>query len=489
MPVTALTTKQAYLICLLLIALVALLDGFTALPGHDWGDDFAMYIHHAHNLLAGLPYRETHYLFNPEMSKIGPPAYPPGFPLLLLPVIQLFGVSLPAMKGLVSAFLWSSLLTLFWIFAGQLSFAARLALVALVGFNGVFMRVKEEIISDLPFLFFVLVTLGLLRRPSAWSAGNVWWRQAVWQALLIYACYAIRLAGVVFIPALLWRDWLQQRAITPQTRVTVLLFAVLALLQQQLFPGGEGYLTSLFLDFQWRELPVKLFHNLNYFTLLWGEEKWVRLVLFVSSAPLVALAFLRAWQKGATIIETFSIGYFLLILLWPYTGVRFALPLFPLYFYYLLSALQALPPMRVRQMRVPLWVLFLFAGLAAYALHYQQQWRGGAWSGARDGIHQPYAEALFQYIRQETAPDAVILFNKPRILAWETGRRTSAFTAQDPERLWAYIEKVQASYLIDAILEGGPATPGLQHFIAQHAERLQRVFARGPVVLYRIVSP
>ncbi len=477
------------LACLLLIALVALFYGVTSLPGHDWGDDFALYIHHAHNLLSGLPYRDTQYLFNPEMPKIGPPAYPPGFPLLLLPVLSLFGASLPVMKGWVSAFLLAGLLVLFRLFAGQLSFAARLTLLALVGCNGVFVQVKEEIISDLPFLFFVLVTLDALQTPPPASAGQKWWLQALWQGVLIYACYAIRVAGVVFIPAMLWRDWLQNRSISAQSRLTVLLFCLLALLQQRFFPGGGGYFTSLFLDFQWAELPSKFYHNLNYFTLIWGEEKWVRLLLFAGSAPLAALALLRAWQKGPTIIETFSIGYFLLILLWPYTGVRFALPLLPLYFYYLLSALQSLPPLALRRWRVPGHVLLLLAGFAAYALHYQQQWQGGYWSGQRDGIHQPYAQALFQFIRQQTAPEAVILFNKPRVLAWMTGRSAAAFAAQDPERLWAYIQKVQASYLIDAFLEGGPATPGLQRFIADHAERLQVVFAQGPVVVYRIISP
>ncbi|WP_153188652.1 hypothetical protein [Candidatus Magnetaquicoccus inordinatus] len=483
------TCRREYLSFFILLGVLALFYAVTFLPGHDWGDDFALYIQHAHNLLSGIPYHDTHYLFNPEMPKIGPPAYPPGFPVLLLPVYSLFGLSWMAMKWWVTSFLLLALLTLYWMFAKQLTFASRLSLVALVGFNGVFVQVKEEIISDLPFLFFVLLTVGLLQRQSLSSAGKDLWVKAVLHALLIDVCYAIRLAGIVLVPALLWRDWLQHRSITQSTRLTLFLFCLLAFMQHLVFSGGGGYLTSLFLDFRLAQLPVKLFHNLNYFTLIWGDDKWVRILLFLLSVPPVFLALHRQWKKEVTIVETFCIGYFFLILLWPYTGVRFALPLFPFYFYYLLTTLQALPPIRFHNLVVSVSALFLGTAFFVYALHYQQRFQEGYWSVERDGVHHSYAQELFRFIGEETAQDAVILFNKPRILALMTGRSASAFSAQQPERLWEYIQKVQAGYLIDAFLEGGPPTPGLQSFIANNPDRLQAVFARGPVVVYRILSP
>ncbi|HEV2672560.1 MAG TPA: hypothetical protein VGU74_15810, partial [Gemmatimonadales bacterium] len=60
----------------------------TIRAGHGWGDDFAQYILHARNIAAGVPYTQTGYIYNPDNPEVGPRAYPPGFPVLLVPVVK-----------------------------------------------------------------------------------------------------------------------------------------------------------------------------------------------------------------------------------------------------------------------------------------------------------------------------------------------------------------------------------------------------------------
>src|SRR6266851_6468514 len=60
---------------------IAALQLVTIRQGHDWGDDFAMYIAHARNLANGAPYAATGYIANPH-NALGPAAYPPVFPVL-----------------------------------------------------------------------------------------------------------------------------------------------------------------------------------------------------------------------------------------------------------------------------------------------------------------------------------------------------------------------------------------------------------------------
>ena len=43
----------------------------TIRDGHDWGDDFSMYIRHAQNLARGEPYAETGYIYNPQNPAVG----------------------------------------------------------------------------------------------------------------------------------------------------------------------------------------------------------------------------------------------------------------------------------------------------------------------------------------------------------------------------------------------------------------------------------
>src|SRR5579862_5893312 len=86
------------LIMAALIGAVGIFYLATLRQGHDWSDDFALYLHHAQNICEGAAYQETGYVYNPRRPLYGPPAYPPLFPLMLVPVYKLFGLSLTAMK-------------------------------------------------------------------------------------------------------------------------------------------------------------------------------------------------------------------------------------------------------------------------------------------------------------------------------------------------------------------------------------------------------
>ncbi len=63
-----------------------------------WGDDFAQYIHHAVNLAKGINYSDTGYIFNLQSPLIGPQVYPPGYPIILSPLIFLFGLNFLSLK-------------------------------------------------------------------------------------------------------------------------------------------------------------------------------------------------------------------------------------------------------------------------------------------------------------------------------------------------------------------------------------------------------
>jgi hypothetical protein len=87
------------LLCLSLLVAAYLIVGYATLtPGEVWGDDWAQYLGHARNLALGHPYANTGYVFNPAQPHIGPPAYPPGLPLLMAPLVKLVGIDFIAFK-------------------------------------------------------------------------------------------------------------------------------------------------------------------------------------------------------------------------------------------------------------------------------------------------------------------------------------------------------------------------------------------------------
>ena len=80
-------------------------------PGmHSEGTDWAMYVMHARNIVKGLPYTQTGYVFQPESTtEVGANSYPSGYPLLLAPFYAVFGLNIGLFKLLNVAFLVLSL--------------------------------------------------------------------------------------------------------------------------------------------------------------------------------------------------------------------------------------------------------------------------------------------------------------------------------------------------------------------------------------------
>src|SRR2546422_6821939 len=108
------TGPTAHLITILALILATVVFYIATMRDwHLWGDDFAMYIHHAKNLASGNAYGDTGYIYNPHYPDIGPRSYPPLFPLLLVPVYKIMGLDLASMKAL-NIFLFLVFLLLFY---------------------------------------------------------------------------------------------------------------------------------------------------------------------------------------------------------------------------------------------------------------------------------------------------------------------------------------------------------------------------------------
>src|SRR3989442_13564938 len=153
----------------------------TIRDGQDWPDDFSQYIQHALNIAEGTPYAGTGYSYSPYKPGIGPRTHPPGFPLLLAPVIKGFGLKLRPMKVLVIGLFVGALLVMVALFRGDLPPPYMAALVLVTGLNPFFWEFKDQVLSDIPFLFFVLLSLYLFTRASAGDGSG---RRATMLAVL-----------------------------------------------------------------------------------------------------------------------------------------------------------------------------------------------------------------------------------------------------------------------------------------------------------------
>ena len=98
-----------------IIIIIGIFNFLTIKDGHDWGGDFSMFIHHAKNIVEGVDYEDTGYIYNPNVPLLAPKTYPPVFPLLLVPIYKWFGLNFTIMKIEIVLFFLLSLFIIFLI--------------------------------------------------------------------------------------------------------------------------------------------------------------------------------------------------------------------------------------------------------------------------------------------------------------------------------------------------------------------------------------
>ena len=97
--------KRKALEYLLVVLILSPLLMINIRNSHDWGDDFAGYIMEARNIAEGKPFYETKMVPQDYMPSYAPQYYSYGFPLLLSPVIKVFGVNFKALDMYMSLWL------------------------------------------------------------------------------------------------------------------------------------------------------------------------------------------------------------------------------------------------------------------------------------------------------------------------------------------------------------------------------------------------
>lgn len=460
--------------------------------GHIWGDDFAEYLLHARNLVEGSPYAAIGYVYNPHYPAIGPPTYPPGCPLILAPVYALFGLNLTALKVEMIALFLVFLVAVYLCFGEALGFCRALALVAIVGLNHYFLKDANTIGSDMPFLALVYLGLWMLQKAEA-APPDTWRRSATLLAAgaLAYLAYSTRSLGALLIPAMLAQEVLSRRRITWPAVLATGLFLVLAALQACFFHSDRHYLDQLGAG------PMVLVHNAaNYlvrFATFWhsGYLKAPSMLLFAAFSLLAILGYVETLRRHVTICEVFIILYVGVILLWPsYQGERYLYPVLPLYVYYGLRGLDH----RWIASRAGLRRAVAAILAVAIGLTYAGRLAGLPRGPLAEGVAKRQSLELFDYLRNSTSKDDVIVFIKPRAMALFTGRKASVYHRAEDQALWDYFRQIRASRLV--VVENDHAMAGaetpemldfLRKFVQRNNKRLERVFRNSDFSVYRFV--
>src|SRR5690349_1586326 len=413
---------------LLIILIISLILGASSLTrGHTWGDDFASYIMQAKSILTGRTHEfveHNSFTIFQSSNQIGPVAYPWGYPLILTPVYAMKGTNPLALK-LPTLFFFAGFLTCLYLWMKtRLTPTESLLIVSLFAFNPVMLNFLDQILSDIPFLFFSTSALFLI--SSTYRHRNL---ELVLLGIGIFVATIIRTQGIVLLASFLavrcidlWKNRTNRELLNASAKnivVVSLTFGVLWLLYALLFPSGnESYLIQ-YKDFQLAS-AISFIHNyFHAFNLFFGESAiWT--ILYYA---FFAFFLIGAWRKRREdlVFIVFFFLWIILIITWPsWQGIRFIFPLLPIFLYFtfegMKSVLEKLPPNYActgQWIFYGLWsvviVIFLFNS-TVNAFNNLKNDR------AINGPFDTYSREVYEYIKEKTPANSVVVFFKPRAM-------------------------------------------------------------------------
>lgn len=477
----------------LTIALISGVVGMCSLTDHiGWGGDSALYILHARNLAQELPYADTGFIYNPAYASLSPRVYPPGFPVLLAPLVRWRGIEPVTLKWVGVVSLSATLVVVGFLFLEFVPVGWAVCGASILGGNLYVRDLQNHILSDVPFLFWMLLALLLMarRRKSEGNVPSLVLGVAI--GIVAYAAFATRTAGILLVLCMIAVDAWHRPPWRRSAVVPTGVFLALASAQAVLMEVVEvGYLDQLRLD------PSTVFANAagyaQWASSFWDNGGWeaLRKGLFVISATLASIGFVRSMRNRVTELEVFCLAYLALILIWPsFQGFRFILPVLPFFVLYMLVGVRSVVASKIGGRFValrwlgPLGILLVTSTYGAHYLRSTDEPRD-------DPIRSPDASQFFRFLREETPPNSVMVFVKPRILALFSGRRSLAnHQPRDPEELESYFNSVGVTHVVVGPTElMSERRSYLVEFLESRASEYHEVHRTGRFHLYQRGAP
>ncbi|HWB62658.1 MAG TPA: glycosyltransferase family 39 protein [Chitinophagales bacterium] len=427
--------KGEFLLPLILLVPMLILNVRNS---QHWGDDFAVYVGQAINLLNGQAFDKTTYQYIPGFSPLAPSA-PVGFSILLMPVIKLFGVNMYAMSVYMSVFFILWMLFAFGFFRRFFGVPTALTALFVAAYPNFLLWLKLLITSDVPFALFFLWACMILSKPHKNSSTYII------AGIITGIATIIRPVGAILIPALflftvfeLVKDTAhrQNKTSIKQTAHLLVFSAIVLLLYSiaayWLFKPEHSYVKSAIDSVHFKNLWITARLNLPYYissymALFKSDGSHLKTVSAIFAAAMlsgtIAGIIFRLLFK-ASFFDWACVCYLAFIVFFPAgPDYRYIIPVHIFLIFYAFSAGKFFLQRFGRNHRGLLQVAFTLLTVIFFSKPILY-----LWEHRKDTVPGPYEEIAtetFSYIKQNIPPASLIIFNKPRALALFTGNRTT----------------------------------------------------------------
>ncbi len=479
--------KKIIEVALIIVCLIPLFF-INVKNSHDWGDDFAQYVHQAKNINSGVSQNQTGYIFN-ENCFTGPIAYPVGFPLLLSPIVKFWGLDFYHFNLLQSLFLALSCLLGFLMIRQYSSFLTAIFVSLIVAYNPMLLNFKTEVISDLSFTFFSMFSLYLMQKKQ-----NVF--LSILLGLLIAFSIHIRSVGVLLVFTYLFNQVFLQASIrnfslkaNVNTGITLFTCILFYLGLKLAWPCNTNYPGFFETEHYWRTVNEHLSYNLYHLSMFfrgYPVESYWHIGIMASAALLVFALFgvFHFYSENKKSIYVYYLPVYVLMVIsykFSHAGMRFLYPvLFLLFLFAVIGLKKAILPWIQKQH----YLALLLGSLVLFSYHEEIQRIQSRETEVLDGPQSKTAVEAFQYINAHIVPNSIVAFDKPRALCLYTHVQSFAiFPAANSEQIAEDLKKFKAGYYLSHETQ---STDVLKQYPLQDSSRFKLIYANADFKLFRI---
>ncbi|MDY0102184.1 MAG: glycosyltransferase family 39 protein [Lentimicrobium sp.] len=442
---------------------------------HDWGDDFAQYLAQADNIVHGKPMAATGYIYNPHYPSLGPKAYPPGFPLMIAPMVAKYGNQVKAYNYLISVLLILTALVSVLLLYKKAGWPAAILLSAMVYYNPYTLNLKAEIMADIPFallfaLFLWIVSLKWNKKTSQWIiAGVVAGLSITVKSIGIALPLALIVYGLQHAIIQLSRKqslktiWTELKNQVIATIISLTIYLGFNLMFMRGTSGGgylniydfnkitEAFATNIYTYSE----AIRLFFVNPDSPLFWiGFPAGALILAFFISGLILSIS------KKPGLIDWITLIYIGLLLIYPYhnSGFRFLLPLAPLILWYSLETLQIISsPKALKWIPAAIALPVLLTYLQLVPGYYIPEKK------ANDGPYATHVSAAFNKVKSLTDDNSRIVFIKPRALTRFAGRNSlSENPLSSAPEIYQEFASLKPTHFL---LYSGMPDPALKHYL------------------------
>jgi hypothetical protein len=408
----------------------------AARDGHDWGGDYAQYILHAQNLLEGKAYAPITGIIPNSYLDWMVPAYPPLYPLFIVPILALFGLSFVALKVQIAAFLATSVGLFGRLARNYLPATWALGAIAFMVFSPFLLKYSNKVLTEIPYM---AVSFAALIAAQSFFDKEKSWQSASILLISMISLGMTRSLGVSFILAIPAYALVSRRShfFLASALAAAATATLLAISWSMIGFYVEETGMSLDRILVWMQgKPAGYFLKLGRFLALYPKEQASFALTLNGLAATVYLAFTALGilkRRRFGVVEAYLIVYLMTIYVYAIPKTRYLFPVIPLLSLYAFHGLRWVVVSLTKARYIPrrFYRSFRWTPALVYTPLFLIYW--GAYTfrpvtAEANVMLDPNVQDIFEHTRTEKMTGAI--FGVPRILNLHTGMRsTCAFNA------------------------------------------------------------